>query len=489
MSNKIVPPCQAACPIHTDVRGYVSAIEKGDVETAIKINRQVNPFPAVCGRICTRPCESVCRRAQVDEPIAIAWLKRFAADYTKELRIPQKPENKYVETVAVIGGGPACLSSAYMLALFGYRVTIFEAMSRLGGMLIEGIPEFRLSKDVVEDEINYILSLGIKAKTGVFLGRDLTIEGLLEDFNAVVIAIGSQKSLVPRCKGSETAKVITAVDFLKQVCRGEKPILGKHVVVIGGGHTAIDTSRTCIRLGARDVTIVYRRTIDEMPLCRAELEEAQEEGVKVRFLSAPVSFLCNEKGNINKVCCIEMRLGEPDETGRRRPIPVDNSEFEIIADTVISAIGYMPEEEILNKNNILVSEKGRVKVDGTGATNIKGVFACGDVVSGPSNLINAIASGKKVANAVHCYLRKQPFETDEIFPPMGKLNERIVSLIPKENRVKMPLLPMEERRNTFAEVELGYTYEQAVKEAGRCLKCGTSELSKYLRSLQYSAQK
>jgi formate dehydrogenase major subunit len=226
-----------------------------------------------------------------------------------------------------------------------------------------------------------------------------------------------------------------------------------------------------------------------MPLCRAELEEAVEEGVKVRFLSAPVSFLCNEKGNIEKVCCIEMRLGEPDETGRCRPIPIENSEFEIKADTVISAIGYMPEEEILNKNNILVNERGRVKVDETGATNLKGVFACGDVVSGPSNLINAIASGKKVAKAVHSYLRNQPLEPEEKFSPMGKLNERIINLIPRENRVKMPFLPIEERKKSFVEAELGYSYEQAIQEAGRCLKCGTSELSKKLRSLQYSEEK
>ncbi|NWF52231.1 MAG: FAD-dependent oxidoreductase [Nitrospirae bacterium] len=483
MSSKIIPPCQAACPIHTDVRGYISAIEKGDIEAAIKINRKVNPLPAVCGRICTRPCESVCRRGQVDEPVAIAWLKRFAADYTKGIKIPQVRENNYDEKVAVIGGGPAGLSSAYKLALYGYRVTIFEAMSRLGGMLREGIPEFRLPKDVVEDEIYYIMSLGIESKTGVSVGRDFTIEGLLRDFQAVILALGSQKSLVPKCKGSETSKVITAVEFLKQVCRGERPILGKHVVIIGGGHTAIDTSRTCIRLGARDVTIVYRRTINEMPICRVELEEAEEEGVKVRFLSSPVSFFCDEKGNIDKVCCIEMRLGEPDETGRCRPIPVENSEFEIRADTIISAIGYMPEEEILNKNKILVNEKGRVKVDEKGATNVKGVFACGDVVTGPSNLINAIASGKKVAKTVHSYLRNQPLESDEEFSPMGRLNERIVNLIPRANRVKMTFLPIEERKNCFAEVELGYSYEQAIYEAGRCLKCGTSELSKKLRGL------
>ena len=489
MSNKIVPPCQAACPIRTDVRGYVSAIERGDIETAIRINRKVNPLPAVCGRICTRPCESVCRRTQVDEPIAIAGLKRFAADYTKGLRILQRPENTYDEKVAVIGGGPAGLSAAYELSLLGYKATIFETQDKLGGMLFEGIPEFRLSKDVVEEEIDLILSLGIEAKTGLSLGRDFTIEGLLKDFHAVLLAIGSQRSLLPKCKRSESQRVITAVEFLKQVCRGERPRLGKHVVIIGGGHTAIDTSRTCLRLGVRDVTIIYRRTINEMPLCRAELEEAEQEGVKVRYLSAPVSFLCNESGNIEKVCCVKMQLGELDESGRRCPIPVEHSEFEINADTVISAIGYIPEEEILSQNKILTSDKGRVIVDKTGATNIKGVFACGDVVSGPSNLIRAIASGKKIAKAAHCYFRNQPLEVEEKSSSFGMLNERIVKLIHKANRQKMPVLPVEKRTNSFAEVELGYTWEQATQEAQRCLKCGTSELTRQLRSLQQSAQR
>jgi len=489
MSNKLVPPCQAACPIHTDVRGYISAIEKGDVETAIRINRQVNPLPAICGRICTRPCEDACRRAQVDEPIAIAALKRFAADSTKGLKIIQRPENTYDEKVAVIGGGPAGLSAAYELSLLGYKVTIFEAQDKLGGMLVEGIPEFRLPKDIVEEEINLILSLDTVVKTGMSLGRDLTIEGLLKDFQSVLLAIGSQKSLLPKCKGVESSRVIPAVEFLKQVCRGERPRLGEHVVVIGGGHTAIDASCTCLRLGARDVTIVYRRTINEMPLCRAELEEAEKEGVKVRYLASPVEFLCNESGNIEKVCCIEMQLGELDESGRRRPIPVENSEFEVHADTVIAAIGYIPEEEVLKNNRIVITNKGRVTVNETGATNIKSVFACGDVVSGPSNLTRAIASGKKAAKAVHRYLRNQPPEAIEGYSAMGILNERIVKLIPKSRRQKMPTLPVEERIDSFAEVELGYTYEQATQEAQRCLKCGTSELSKKLRTLQYSAEK
>ena len=488
MSPKVVPPCQAACPIHTDARGYISAIEKGDVETAIRINRQVNPLPAICGRICPRPCERVCRRRQVDKPIAIAMLKRFAADSTKGLKLLQMPERLYNEKVAIIGGGPAGLAAAHDLALLGYRVTIFDALKKLGGMLVEGIPEFRLPKDVVQEEVDVILSLGVEVKMGLYLGQDFTIEGLLKDFQAVLLAIGSQRSLFPQCKGIELTRIYTAVDFLKQIRRGQRPRLGEHVVIIGGGHTAIDASRTSLRLGSREVTIIYRRTLDEMPVDHAELEEAEEEGVKIRYLTAPIEFIGNENGNVKKVHCIEMQLGELDESGRRSPVPLENSEFELNADTVISAIGYIPEEETLKTTGISVREQSRVIVNDTCATNIKNVFACGDVVSGPSSLIEAIASGKKAAKAIHCYFRNLP-EESEIYYGSGILNENMVKLIPKENRQKMPTLPIEKRINSFEEVELGYNWEQAVKEAQRCLKCGTSELVRKLRSHYHSEQK
>jgi NADPH-dependent glutamate synthase beta subunit-like oxidoreductase len=482
LKPKIVPPCQAACPIHTDARGYISAIEKGDVETAIRINRQVNPLPAICGRICPRPCESVCRRGQVDEPIAIAMLKRFAADNAKGRHLLRKPDKFYNERVAVIGSGPAGLAAAHDLALLGYGVTIFDANYRLGGMLTEGIPEYRLPKDVVVEEIDNILSLGIGVRTGMYLGRDFSIEELLKDYQAVVLAIGSQKSLFPRCTGIELSRIYAAVDFLKQVCRGQRPRLGEHVAVIGAGHTALDAARTCIRLGARNVTIVYRRTAEEMPVERVEREEAEEEGVKIRYLSCPVEFIGNENGDVRRVRCTEMELGEIDASGRPAPIPVENSEFEINADTVISAIGYVPEEDILKSTGISTRDHNRVIVDKTHATNLKNVFACGDVVSGPSTLIEAIATGKKTAAAVHSYFRNLAQEETETFYGSGILSENIVKLIPNENRQKMPTLPVEKRINSFDEVELGYTWDQAVKETQRCLKCGTSELVKKLRS-------
>src|SRR4030066_848263 len=299
MNPKNVPPCQAACPIRTDARGYISAIEKGDADTAIRINRQVNPLPAICGRICPRPCERVCRRGQVDEPISIAALKRFASDNSNSLSLIQKPENVYDEKIAVIGGGPAGLAAAHDLALLGYKVTILDGSYRLGGMLIEGIPEYRLPKDVVMADIDFILALGVAGRAGFYLGRDYTIESLLEDFQGVVLAIGSQRSLFPRCKGIELSRIYTAVDFLKQISRGQRPRLGNRVVIIGGGNTAFGASRTCLRLGSSDVTVVYRRTLKEMPASKTEVEEAEHEGVKIIYLTSPVQFLGG--GKVEKV--------------------------------------------------------------------------------------------------------------------------------------------------------------------------------------------
>ncbi|MBI5188337.1 MAG: FAD-dependent oxidoreductase [Nitrospirae bacterium] len=475
MTDKAIPPCQAACPIYTDVSGYVSAIAIGDIERAIRIIRQINPFPSVCGRICTRPCETACRRSQIDEPISIAALKRFAADQTRGLKLIKRPEHYYDERVAVIGSGPAGLTVAHDLALLGYRVTVFEEQNVLGGMLTQGIPDYRLPKDVVKEEVDFILSLEVEVKTGLSLGRDLSIEGLLKDYQAVFLAVGSQRSLLPKCNGVELSGVITAIEFLKQISRGHRPNLGEHVVIIGGGHTAVDAARTCLRLGSSEVTIIYRRTIDEMPAGRAEVDDAEKEGVNIRYLTAPVDFLGN--GNVQKVRCIEMRLGELDESGRRRPVPVENSEFEIKADTVILAIGYIPEADALKDSGLILSKNGTIIVkDNTGTTNVKGVFAGGDVVSGPSSVIEAIAAGKRAADAIHRYLRNLPDKEVEEHLPLRSLDDNVVKLINKSNRQNMPTVPVEKRLDNFNEVEVGYNRNEALKEAQRCLLCGSGAL-------------
>ena len=469
MSISAMPPCQAACPIHTDVRGYVSAISKGDVEEAIRIIRQVNPFPSVCGRICTRACESACRRGQVDEAIAIASLKRFAADETRGLKQVIRVGPYYTEEVAVIGGGPSGLTAAHDLTLLGYKVTVFEAHHELGGMMTRGVPEYRLPKSVVKEDIDLILSMGVEAKTGMALGRDFTIDELLKDYQAVFLALGSERSVFPKCKGIELPGIITAVEFLKQVSQGERPYLGDKVVIVGGGHTAIDAARTCVRLGSRDVAIIYRRTLHEMPAGKVEVEEAETEGIKIRYLTAPVEFL--GKGKVEKVRCVKMQF-VADGSRRRRLVPVENSEFDIKADMVILAIGYSPKTDTIKDIELISGKKGTIVVkDETGVTNIKGVFAGGDVVSGPMSVIDAIAAGKRAADAIHRYLRNLPPKEIEENPVVRPLDEKIVNLIVKALRQKMPTLPSEERIKTFDEVNLGFTWQQALLESRRCLNC------------------
>lgn len=476
MNIKTMPPCQAACPVHTDVRGYVAAIARGDFETAIRIIRQVNPFPSVCGRICTRACESACRRAQVDEPIAIANLKRFAADQTMELKYFNRPlVPYYTEKIAVVGGGPSGLTAAHDLALLGYKVTVFEAQSELGGMLSRGVPEYRLPKSVVKDDINFILSMGVEAKTGKLLGRDFSIEELLNEYQAVFLALGSERSVFPKCKGVELAGIITAVEFLKQVSQGQRPYLGKKVVIFGGGHTAIDAARTSIRLGSEDVTVVYRRTLKEMPAGRAEVEEAEHEGVKFEFLTAPVEFLGS--GKVEKVRCARMRLDETSRSKKGKLVRVVNSEFEIDVDAVILAIGYSPKADDIKDVEIISGKSGTIVVkDESGTTNLKGVFAGGDVVSGPLSVIHAIASGKRAADAIHRYLRKLPPKEIEELEVLRPLDQKIVDLIVKTVRQKMPTLPIAQRIKSFEEVNLGFTREQAIKEAQRCLNCGSGAI-------------
>lgn len=471
MPPVIVPPCQAACPINTDVRGYVTALGRGDIEEAITIIRRVNPLPSVCGRICTRLCESACRRGQIDRPIAIRALKRFAADEAKHPWFPPPVRISYPEKIAIVGSGPAGLTAAHDLARLGYRVTLYEAQPLLGGLLREGIPRYRLPRDIVERDIDAILALGVETRTGVVLGKDFTVRELREMYDAIFIAIGSQKSMLPGCAGQDLDGVWSGVEFLKRIDRGDLSLPGQTVVIIGGGHTAIDAARTCIRLGCRRVTVVYRRTIEEMPAGRDEVEQAEMEGVRFHYCSAPVEFVGRER--VRAVRCIKMEMGEPDATGRRRPIPIAHSEFEIEADAVIVAIGYAPDVEELSREGLEVGRKGTLLADpNTGAVDTKGVFAAGDVVTGPLSVIEAMASGRKTALAMHAFLRKIPSAPVDNRIALRPLDESLARMIPREERQQMPVLPVEERTHSFDEVEIGYSPEQARREALRCLNCG-----------------
>jgi NADPH-dependent glutamate synthase beta subunit-like oxidoreductase/coenzyme F420-reducing hydrogenase delta subunit/Pyruvate/2-oxoacid:ferredoxin oxidoreductase delta subunit len=475
MTRVIVPPCQAACPINTDVRGYVAALARGDAEDAIQIIRRVNPLPSVCGRICTRLCETACRRAKVDAPVAIRALKRFASDHTKHLVFSKQPLNSYSEKIAIIGSGPSGLTAAHDLALLGYAVTIFEAQPVLGGLLIEGIPNYRLPKEVVQKDIQDILTLGIEVRTGVALGTDFTIEGLLNTYEAVFIAVGSQKSLVPRCKGDDLPGVLSGFEFLKLIDRGQITPLGRKVLVIGGGHTAVDAARTSIRLGCPDVTVVYRRTIEEIPAGREDVEEAEQEGVKFIYCAAPVEFAGD--GKVQRARFVKMALGEQDSSGRRRPVPISSSEFELDADAVILAIGYVPDVEDLRQDGLKLDAKGTIIVkDDTGITDIKGVFAAGDVVTGPMSVVDAMASGRKAAGAIHRYFRSMSDKPVDNRISLRPLDDAVAQLIHKSERQQAPVLPVEQRKRTFAEVDLGYDREQACREALRCLNCGAGAL-------------
>ncbi|WP_291319028.1 FAD-dependent oxidoreductase [Desulfonatronospira sp.] len=468
MKINAMPPCQAKCPIHMDVQGYVAAIAGGDVQEADRVIRRTNPFPSVCGRICTRECESVCRRGKsVDEPVAIRALKRYASDSAAAGAEVPGPEIRFSEKVCIVGAGPAGLTAAHDLALMGYRVTVYESEDEPGGMLTRGIPRYRLPLDLVRSEVDRIRSLGVEIKTGYMLGRDISLQDLQKDFDAVFLGMGSEKSTCPECSGMELSGVWTAVEFLKDVSRGKKFNPGNKVIVIGGGHTAIDAARTCLRLGAEDVTIAYRRTIDEMPAGMDEVEDAREEGIRFEFLTAPEAF--EGSGKVEKMRCVRMDL-DKSCGGKGKLTCVEDSAFEMEADTIILATGYVPRTEAVQE---LCTEGGdRLEIkDAAGATRTPGVFAGGDFVSGPTTVVQAIASGRKAAEAVHRYLRgmdQSPEAQEEI---LQDLDDDVARLVPKAGREKPVCLDSGSRVHSFDEVEHVFTPEQARTEAARCLHC------------------
>ena len=399
-----LPPCQEACPIHQDTRGYVALVAKGKFEEALELIRKVNPLPAVCGFICHHPCEEACLREGVDDPISIRLLKRFVSEYDRERKaFKKRPKKKRHEKVLVIGSGPAGLSAANDLRLLGFEVTIFEALPVLGGMLAVGIPAFRLPRDILKMEIDGIRDLGVEMKTSHpfhFDGKGKTIQKL--GFQAAFISIGAHQSQKLNIPGESLKGVFPGVEFLREVNLGERTTIGRKVAVIGGGNVAIDSARSAIRLGAKKVEVYYRRSKMEMPAISEEVEEAIREGVKIHFLSSPIQLI-GKRGNLVGMECVKMELGEPDQSGRRKPIPIKGSNFKVHVDTVISAIGQKVDRKVLK--GLELNPDGTVKVDpNTGETSIKGVFAGGDVVNGPGWAIDAIAAGKKGAEAIARYL-------------------------------------------------------------------------------------
>jgi NADH-quinone oxidoreductase subunit F len=467
--------CQHICPLSQDVPSYIGLIAQGKFEEAIKVVRKENPLPLICGRVCHTPCETKCVAGEYGDSVAIRSLKRFLADYEMKRGsiVEEKPKEQREEKVAVVGSGPGGLTCAHYLALEGYKVTVFESQPVAGGMLALGIPEFRLPKNVLKYEIDRIQKLGVEIKTNTTVGKDITLDKLKEEYKAIFIAAGAHKGLKMKIPGEDSEGVLDAVEFLRDVNLNREVKIGDKVIVIGGGNSAIDAARVAKRLG-KDIRILYRRTKAEMPAIKSEIEEAIIEDIDIQFLAAPTKVL-SSNGKIEAIECINMELGDLDVSGRRRPVPIPGSEFKIEADTLILAISQEPDVSLLNGNGLNISKWNTIEVDPeTLLTNVDGIFAGGDVVTGPNTVTEAMAHGKIAAQMIDKYIRGDKLERKyEVTRPavhveaLELTEEEIKSL----KKPEMSSVPVAQRIESFKEVELGYTEAQAIAEAKRCLRC------------------
>ncbi len=478
--GKLAPsPCQMACPAGIDIPTYLSLIAEGKDAEAIEVIRRDNPLPWVCGLICTRPCEMMCVRARIDTPISIKFLKAFAAERAMSDRAYKNPEKKDFngKKICVVGAGPGGLSAAYYLALMGYEVRVIEALPVPGGMIMVGIPRYRLPREVIDREVAMIEELGVQFSYNTRFGKDVTFEELKKQgVDAFFIAIGAHKSWDLGIKGEKDfPKVFDAVKFLKDVALGDHHAPGKHVAVIGGGNVAIDAARTSLRLGAQTVTIAYRRSRTQMPADIEEVEQAEEEGIEFAFLTIPKEVI-GENGVITGLECIKAELIKKKGSDRLAPVPILGKDFTIKADAVISAIGqYVDDDGMQAFDQMNWTRRGTIEVNHASMeTTMPGVFAAGDAVSGPATVIEAIGGGKRAAEAIDRYLNNIPQPRMPKLPiryniePPGEMSaSRKMSL----KRPEMPMLNVDRRRTMFQQVELGYDEESVRREAGRCLRC------------------
>jgi formate dehydrogenase beta subunit len=482
---KVTAPCESACPSHLPITRYIELIKEGRFEESLAAIRGATCLAGVLGRVCVRPCEDNCRRGNVDECISIKWLKRFVADYEIEKRKGpsiQKPEIRS-EKVAVLGAGPAGLSCAYYLALKGYPVTIFERLGEPGGMAAVGIPDYRLPRDVVRYEAGIVEKLGVEIRYNTQVGKDITLPQMFEQgYKAVFIGVGAQTNTPMGVEGEDKGYkgFIPGVYYLLEINLGRDPYPeGKRVVVVGGGNVAIDCVRSSFRIGKPDVNLVYRRTKKEMPADRVEIHDAEEEGVKFHYLCNPVRII-EKGGKVVGVECIRMELGEPDESGRRRPVPVKGSEFFIETDILIPAIGQAIDLSFLEeKDGVKTTRRSTIAVqEGTFMTSRPGIFSAGDCVTGPDVLVRAAGHGKRAADKIDLFLRGQEVKESE-----GELLETLVEKIKVYNknekigisggqkRAMLNMLTPDSRKWIFDEVEEGFSVPVAQKEAERCLRC------------------
>ncbi|MDI6763848.1 MAG: NAD(P)-binding protein [Thermodesulfobacteriota bacterium] len=485
------PPCSAACPAGNDIVAFIQKIAQEDFEGAWNIIKEENPFPGVCGRVCFHPCESKCNRGSFDEPVVIHALERFVADFASRLnKKTGKAGEKRKEKVAIIGSGPAGMSCAFHLARLHYDVTVFESFSLAGGMLRMGIPSYRLPKNILDRELSNIEALGVEIRTGVSLGEDLRLEDL-KDYQAVFISTGAHRSRGLHIPGEKEKGVLSGLDLLKKINLSKRVKLGDKIGVIGGGNTAIDVARSVIRLGKK-ATILYRRSREEMPAFEDEIVEALEEGVKIRYLVNPIRL--GQKDGLKRLECLRMELGEKDESGRRRPVPIPNSNLFIDADHVIIAAGEEIEASFLPEG--LEKKEGIVLTQRDGSTGIKGVFAGGDLTSNQRTVAHAIGSGKKAAMAIDAFLKGKDAEgmiiqhligegpSLSIFgylrpgerlrnPHVVTFEELNMDYFEPAKRQQESKSAVKERIKGFKEVSSTLSEGVALDEAERCFSCGT----------------
>ena len=464
--------CQHACPVNTPASNYIERLQEGDYKGALRLNYMANLFPHILGRVCTHPCERACRRGAIDKPIAICTLKRVAGDYADSDVLPEnlKKVKKSGKKVAIIGAGPSGLAAGNDLAIMGHSVTIYEALPMAGGMLSVGIPPYRLPWHKIESAVKWIEDLGVEIKLNSPVKSEEELEKLFKEYDAVYLAAGAHKSPALDIPGEDLNGVVHGIKFMKDINLGHQEKVPPKVAVVGGGFTAIDCARSSLRLGAKEVSIIYRRTLKEMPAGELEVSMAEEEAIKILFLTTPVRILGDANSNVKVIECLKNKLGDPDDSGRRRPEPVPGSEFTLPVDMVVAAIGQSADMSFVSEGlGVRFTRWGSIVVDPeTLMADREGLFVGGDYLTGPRNVIEVIADGRKVANSIDEYLGvAKKREVGYFFKDMDpKRNSANYDALPRQ---KQQALLIDVRWDVNKEVELGFTKEDAQKEADRCL--------------------